>query len=376
MSKHKNISICHISSVHPAGDPRIRRKQLDSIADFFPRVSFITGDICASLHDPKIKIYKEGFKRQGRLWRISITTPLCIFKALQIDADIYHLHDPELLPWARLLKWRGKQVIYDVHEDYLSSVSQKRYIPAFARRFAAVFVTFIEKALSSGFHIIIAEKYYKTRFPKSQPILNYPILKDLHSIHGFKAHSKELLYTGNVTVDRGALEIANITSILPSFTVTAVGKCTSTLFKNMEAISGAESHNSLKVIGVDEYVDFSKIRETYAEGKWLAGLALFPDTPHYREKQLTKFFEYMAIGLPIIASDFPVWKELIEDQKLGICVPPHDEDALEFAIEWLHSHPEEAYYMGQRGKELASRYYNWENQANQLIDFYLRIISN
>jgi glycosyltransferase involved in cell wall biosynthesis len=101
---------------------------------------------------------------------------------------------------------------------------------------------------------------------------------------------------------------------------------------------------------------------------------LFPNTEHYREKELTKFFEYMAVGLPIIASDFPVWKRLIEDQGVGICVPPGDNQSIESALNWLKANPGEAQEMGRRGKELARTQYSWESQAARLIDFYEEIL--
>src|SRR5690625_6021755 len=59
---------------------------------------------------------------------------------------------------------------------------------------------------------------------------------------------------------------------------------------------------------------------------WLAGIALFPPTEHYMKKELTKFFEYMNAGLPIICSHFPQWKTFIDKYNCGIAVDPYDED--------------------------------------------------
>ncbi|WP_372997154.1 glycosyltransferase [Marinobacter sp.] len=158
------------------------------------------------------------------------------------------------------------------------------------------------------------------------------------------------------------------------YKVTAIGRCSEELAARLVKMDGDHNAASIELRGVGRFVEFADIIGAYSEGGWLAGIALFPDTVHYREKELTKFFEYMAVGLPIVASNFPVWKTLIEDQGVGICVNPDDNEAIEKALDWLRDHPEEAAEMGRRGKRLAREKYSWDSQAENLIGLYQEIM--
>jgi glycosyltransferase involved in cell wall biosynthesis len=136
--------------------------------------------------------------------------------------------------------------------------------------------------------------------------------------------------------------------------------------------SGADR---LFIDGIDAYVPFARIRAAYDAGGWLCGLALFPATPHYLEKELTKFFEYMLAGLPILCSNFPAWRDLIEKEQVGLCVPPDDAEQIAAAIAWLGSHPREAEDMGRRGQKLVLERFNWQAEARKFVEFYGRVLS-
>jgi glycosyltransferase involved in cell wall biosynthesis len=375
-TREKALIILHISSVHSSSDPRIRLKEIKSLSDRYGHIFFVTGDLDASnkfSEDDRVKIVKVWPGRKNKFRRFLFTSPLCIFRALKLRPDICHLHDPELLIWAWIFKMFGVDVVYDIHEDYVSAVSQKNYIPRFFRSFAGKMVGSIENFLSSNYYRVIAEKYYSRRFPDAEPILNYPILENLLTVCAYSQNASSALYAGNVTPDRGGLAMAEFNAYSSKFDIKAVGRCAPGFYDHLRLYADERNSKPIEVKGIGYFVEFSDIIVEYAKGAWLAGVALFPDTGHYREKELTKFFEYMAVGLPIIASDFPVWKKLIEDQGVGICVPPGDNEAIESALDWLRSHPEKAEEMSRRGKELARRKYSWESQAHRLIDLYERI---
>ena len=116
-------------------------------------------------------------------------------------------------------------------------------------------------------------------------------------------------------------------------------------------------------------VPYRRIVAAYRE-PWTAALALFPDSPHVREKELTKFFEYMAAGLPIVCSDFPVWRELVERTGAGICVAPGDAQAALAAVMELARDPERARAMGQAGRRAVRARFSWESQARRLVELY------
>ena len=365
------MKIVHITTVHHPFDNRIFIKECISMAEMGHSVVLI---VPHSKDEVVQNVQIRALNKQkGRLLRMFQTSRQAYFKALQENADVYHFHDPELIPFALFLKRNGKKVIYDIHEDYYSSIKQKEYLTRPFRVILANLFSFFEKILTNGFTRILAEKYYQKNFPDGVVILNYP-KRELLKIRQNESDSNmfQVIYTGNITRDRGAVEHAKIVNYLPDIQVYLVGYCSKALADNLFASVG-KNKDRLHIHGINRFVPFQEIVNYYTMKNWTAGLALFPPSPHYVNKELTKLFEYMSVGIPIICSDFPVWKRLIENAGSGICVDSSDDKEVRNAIEYLNANKEEAQQMGSNGRASVEKFYKWENEALKLHQLYCEI---
>jgi glycosyltransferase involved in cell wall biosynthesis len=377
------IRVCHLTSVHPYNDTRIFHKECVSLAQAGFKVTLVA-PVEQAFCEKRVEILPAGASH-GRIHRLLVVVPRVLLKALQVRAQIYHFHDPELLLIAPFLSLTGATVIYDIHEDYVTSIRQKSYIPKPLRNIVAVLFNSLEKIASLTCYKIIAEKYYRERFPKALEILNYPLLPleqanrddtDQSSpLQRFNKRYNWFLYTGNVTIDRGALLHLQLLSGNENTAIAYIGKCSDAIARKIYAYADSLMINGerIKIIGREQYVPRETIDSYTHSGSWLAGVALFPETPHYTRKELTKFFEYMAAGLPIVCTDFPVWRAVIENASCGLAVNPDDGQSLSSAVDFLINHPEEARSMGENGRTAVQKRYNWRAEERKLIDFYQRL---
>ena len=363
-------TIVHLSTVHSPHDTRIFHKECRSLARAGFRVFLVIPADRDGVRDGVvIRALPEA--RGGRLGRMVGTVGRALAEAVRLEGDAYHFHDPELIPAALLLRLRGKPVVYDIHEDYVTDIEQEPYLPRWFRKVLAPAFGAMEGAAAAVFHPVLAERYYRDRFPNGLEVCNYPVIEGLDAAPEDTAPAEgiHLLYTGNVDEDRGALLMANLLTMSDDISLTCVGRCWFGIAEQMQAIVGDRA-DRMELVGIGGHVPFPTIVEYTVRGGWTAGMALFPYRDHYLRKELTKFFEYMAAGLPVVCSDFPTWKRLVEEHGVGICVNPDDpEKALE-AVEFLRDHPEERADMVKRGRELARSRFNWDREADKLIKLY------
>lgn len=364
--------VVHLTTVHDRSDPRIFRKECRSLARAGYDVTLVVSDGKGNETKDGVKILDAGPRPKNRLLRMTKATWKVCRLARKTGAQIAHFHDPELIPAGWLLRMRGKQVIYDVHEDYSTAALIKAYIPRPVRGILSWIIRHLEPALCKPFHIVIAEKYYAERFPKGLPVLNYPLLEDLAA---GKADTPDLvdaprlLYTGNITEARGAYNHVNLLKLNPDVHLYMIGRCSPDLAKQLRQRAGKDK-DRLYIVGEGEYVPFDTIISYYAAGGWTAGLALFPPSPHYLKKEPTKLFEYMAFGIPVLASNFPAWRDLVESSGSGLVADPGNPNALKDALSFLTESPEETRQMGERGKNSVLTTYSWEMESRKICSLY------
>lgn len=368
------IRVVQLTTVHHPYDPRIYHKESKSLQKFGFDVTLLAqaADEESSTEKPIRHIPLQ--KYTSRLKRMTLGAYRAYKKAKILKADVYHFHDPELLPVAWLLKKKDNIVIYDIHEDYVTSILQKDYASMPIKKTLASIYKMMERFFTRDFELSLAEKYYKDIYPTGTCILNYPTVNEefLNTKREGTPENK-LLYTGNVSLVRGAMQHARIPLIDKDIQMHFVGKCPSDLAEKMYEAAG-DARDNLVIEGINQFVEKEVIEDRYLNTNWLAGIALFPPTEHYMKKELTKFFEYMNAGLPVICSDFPVWKKFIETYECGIAVDPNDDEAIKQAISYLKENPEEAKKMGENGKQAVTEELNWGTEEEKLISWYQELL--
>ncbi|MFC1606405.1 glycosyltransferase family 4 protein [Candidatus Latescibacterota bacterium] len=362
------MKVCHLTSVHIPFDTRIFYKECMSLH----RAGHEVHLIAPWESDETVEgIFLHGIRpRTGKLRRILFTPVSVLKKALSINAGIYHFHDPELIPAGVILRFLGKKVIYDVHEDYPATMPTKKFIPSLLRPLAGWLIGLLERATSGWFTaVVVVTPSILERFCRFTgnvtAVHNFPLVTDRH-IPSWENRSNSVCYIGSIAVNRGAREMVSAIGIARSnreATLAIAGNFTTEILED-------EITGHLKKSGVDYrgFLDRGEVDLLMDESK--AGLVLLHPEPRYMVSLPNKLFEYMAAGLPVIASDFPLWRSIIERESCGLVVNPLDPEEVAQAICRLLDNPEEAQAMGHRGRAAIEREYRWECEEKKLLKLY------
>jgi glycosyltransferase involved in cell wall biosynthesis len=367
----KTAKICHLTSVHPRYDTRIFFKECKTLSNAGFEVNLIVADGKGNEVVDKIKIYDVG-KPINRKERMLKTTRKVFKKALEVNAEIYHFHDPELIPIGIKLKKLGKKVIYDVHEDVPEQILSKDYIPKFFRIVLALSFNFLEKNFSKFFdYIVTSTDFIKNKFVKYNTnvidIKNYVSIEYAKTTNTKKKQEQTefvLVFAGGIYKERNILEGIKACNILKELPIRFVlyGKIEPNYLYEIKKI------DTLGRLDYRGELPYEKVLMELAE----ADIGFICDYPKKRHAMglPVKLFEYMAVGIPVIASNFPLWKEIIEKNNCGICVDPTNPEEIAKAIEYLITHPDEARKMGENGRKAVLEKFNWEEENEKLINIY------
>ena len=362
------IKITHLTSAHPRYDIRILVKECNSLAKIKKYdVSLIVADNKGDELKGDVNIYDIG-RLEGRLNRIFKTTKNVLAKALELDSDIYHLHDPELMPIGLKLKKLGKKVIFDAHEDLPKQLLGKPYLnKTLLTVLSKTFALYEKYACKKFDYILSATPYINDKFlkinAKSQNINNFPILGELNNDIKWVDKKDEVCYVGGIAKIRGIIEVVKSMQYTKDIRINLVGEFGE---KDVELeVKAYDEWNKVNELG---FLDRREVSEILSVSK--AGLVTFYPLPNHIDAQPNKMFEYMSAGLPIITSNFPLWKEIVEGNTCGICIDPLDSKEIAEAINYIISNPKEAERMGKNGKEAVLKKYNWAIEEEKLLKVY------
>lgn len=373
--------VVHLASAHHPFDARVFHKECRTLADAGYDTHFVTPhDQDEMLRGVRV----HGVRKPTSRWeRVSQTTRKVYRKARALNGDLYHLHDVDLLPFGALLAWSGVPVIYDSHEDLPASIRDRDWIPAPLRSVVSRLISVIESAFAYRLSAIIAATpTIRKRFADAPvpvaTVQNFPVLDTIDEVAEtipYAERPDEIAYVGTITRARGIFQMVDAMAAVPKRAESAEPP---QLLMAGTFASAALKRDMCQQAGW-ERVQF-RGRIPQAEVFHLlrgvrAGLVVLQPVPNYVASQPLKLFEYMACGIPVIASDFPLWRDIIESVGCGLLVDPTDPRAIADAIEWVLAHPEEAEAMGQRGRRAVESTYRWASEAQPLLALYRRLLS-
>ncbi|WP_457592958.1 glycosyltransferase family 4 protein [Hydrogenimonas sp.] len=361
-----NCKVAHLTSAHPRYDTRIFVKQCRSLAKRYSVALFVAdgrGDEVVS----NVRIIDIG-KPSGRLDRMLHTTKRMFERALQYDAGIYHIHDPELLPIGIKLKRRGRKVIFDAHEDTPLQIQNKTYLNFFVRKAVSVLFGRFEKHACSRFDAVVAATpFIRNKFSKINSrcvdINNYPVFEELKNKIPYEKRGEYICYIGYITAVRGIKELVGAMENLDGVRLKLAGK-----FQEADVETEVRSYKGWQKVDFLGFLGRDEIRTLLSECR--AGIVTLHPVPNYLDALPVKMFEYMAAGVPVIASDFPLWRSIVEKTACGLCVDPEDSKAVSDAVRYIMTHPDEAAQMGANGIEAVRKRYNWQEEERKLLALY------
>ncbi|RKY50106.1 MAG: glycosyltransferase family 1 protein [Candidatus Neomarinimicrobiota bacterium] len=364
--------ICHLSTVHSAGDTRIFHKECMSLAKAGYSVYFVvTAEGNKEVNGVRIVPLPRV---KNRILRISMKSGLALYKSFKVGACIYHFHDPELIPVGLILKLLGKKVIYDVHEDVPEQILSKDYLPSFLKGLLSrIFRNFEKLSVKAFDFVITATEAIKNKFvgrtDSVEAVKNYISLEYVRE--GFVNKSKkevlDLIFIGVIYRERGIIEGLKALCLFPDLPVKFVlyGPVSDSFLSELRSIDSVGKLEYRGIIPYPEVID--KLLE--ADIGYLCDLPL----KRHMEGLPVKLFEYMAAGLPVIASDFPIWRRIVEGYSCGVCVNPVDCRSIAMAIEYLCENPDLRKQMGLNGKKAIVEEFNWERESDKLVNIYRKL---
>lgn len=366
------VKVCHITSVHPPEDVRIFKKECTSLAKYGYDVYLVQqGD---SYEKNGVHIVGFGEKSGGRIKRMTKYARKAYNIALDIDADLYHIHDPELLPYGLLLHYKGKKVIFDSHEHYALQIRLKKCIPKLLRNLVANLYheieTFICKRISGVVKCgnVDGKDIFEGRAKRCVDIFNYPVLEDFFPDDTFIKNEEYFCYFGSLTEDRGITELVKVSYRL-KLKLFLAGTFPDIEYKNL--LMAMNEFEYTKYLGI---IDHSEVRKLMSSA--FCGVNILHNVGQYAimETMPIKVFEYMACGIPVVLNNNKFNTEFVKKHNVGMVVDPQNIDEIAKAILFFKNNKNEGEKMGLIGRRIVVENYSWQLQEKKLVNFYGEIL--
>jgi len=368
----KTKKVCILTSVHPVFDGRIFHKEAKTLVKAGYDVTLIAQhnkeEVVDSVRIIPLPKPRNRFERMTKIvWQL-------FNLSLKEKADVYHFHDPELIPVGLGLKLFGKKVIYDVHEDVPQQILNKDWIgSSIVRKIMSFFFKGFESLSCIFFNgIIAATPDIAKKFPPKKTIIlrNFPILELIDKTEPININKQRpiIIYAGGLSKIRGIKEIIQAMEFIGGKAeLWLLGKWENEEFKKeCENLEGWKYIKYLGYVPYGKHYAFIKITNI--------GIANYLPVPNSRRSMPNKPFEHMACSLPMVMSNFPYWKEIFGE--CALFANPYDPKDIAEKILNLLNNLDKAKILGNNGRKLIEEKYNWEIESKKLLEVYEKLLKS
>lgn len=388
------MRVVHGALFHDPHDVRIFEKEARELAAAGYEVHLLAPGAANETRDG-VRFHSLGRRTtpggiRHRLWLAAGRAWQSLRLAFALRPDVVHLHEVPLIPVGLVLKLVGIRIVYDIHEEaFREKVANARLLgyPQLGWLFgaAAALLEVLAKLCFDFF--VAATPHIGKNFPRRRTMVvqNFPRLGEIESALASEPGASAaglcveesgdsrpplvdnvIVYVGNVFARRGAVEMVRAIGGLPSSLqakLVIAGR-----FVPAALQSQLQSLDGWQCVETTGWLDRDQLRDVWRKAR--VALVLFHPLPEHRRAFPNKLFEAMAAGVPLIASDFPLWRRIVQEAECGLLVDPLRPAAIAAAIEFLLANPAEAKRMGQAGRAAVRDSYHWEREAVKLLDLY------
>lgn len=367
-----NMHFCFVTGLYKRTDPLMMDRQGKSLVDAGFKVTYVVCDDQPDEVVNGIQIISTGYKPTGRFNRFLNTKRIIKQYIDKVDADVYQISDPELMTLVTHLKRKGKKVVFNLREYYPDMLLAKSYIPLVLRKVASgIYYEMMTRYLNKYDAVFTVTDWILTllrdkhKIQKAMLLTNFPVANRNFTLtkEEYMNRMNAVCYIGSIYVCSRQEKVLDALTTLPNVKYILAGRFDNDVnyVENHPYWSQVEFINGFARDEMEGIMERATISNTLRDFMGRDG-----------SYGVIKIFESMEQALPVLLSDVPLHRHIVEKYGCGLCVDPNDSAAIAKAIKYLVEHKEEAYEMGQRGRYAVLKEYNWQKQAEK----YINVISN
>lgn len=353
---------CFITGLYSRYDVLMFERQGKSLVKAGFKVTYVVCDNKPDEVLDGVNIVSTNFTPKNRMERFLKTKSVLYDYTKRVDADIYQISDPELIILGYRLKKLGKKVVFNMREYYPDMIENKKYIPKMLRKGCARGYGLLSKKYLKQYDaVFVVTPWIENILKNEYNLTNTSILTNYPNIHhDFSVTYEEYENRGNVLCYEGTIyacsrqeNVFSALANLPTVKYILAGK----IDEGYNWIKELPYWSQVRFVDGFKYEELPMIFEASTISN------VFRDFGN-KDGSLgvIKIFESMEAGLPVILSDVPLYRSIVDKYQCGICVNPNDTNSIESAIRYLIEHKHDAYQMGQNGRRAVLEEYNWDKQ--------------